>query len=117
MVIVATGPCLARLVGRLEGEVARFPVGGGAQGEAPDSLLTTSVDSSGKTTATRPAYPFPYVAENTTGGPADEASSYTPVRSTAEANLTLNWLGSFRSGYETVRNRGHDKWVVSKGKA
>lgn len=80
-------------------------------------MLTTAVDSSGKTTATRPVYPLPYVAENTTGGPADEASSYTPVRSTAEANLTLNWLGSLRSGYETVGNWVHGKWVVSKGKA
>ncbi|MDQ0578667.1 tannase/feruloyl esterase family alpha/beta hydrolase [Streptomyces rishiriensis] len=87
------------------------------KGEAPDSLLTTAVDTSGKTTATRPAYPFPYIAGNTTGGPADEASSYTPVRSTAEANLTLNWLSSFRSGYETVGNWIHGKWVVSKGKA
>jgi feruloyl esterase len=85
--------------------------------QAPDSLRTTSVDSTGKTTATRPTYPFPYVATNTTGGPADEASSYTPVLSTAEANLTLNWLSSFRSGYETVGNWAHGKWVVSKGKA
>ncbi|MGW0421588.1 tannase/feruloyl esterase family alpha/beta hydrolase [Streptomyces sp. NPDC003015] len=87
------------------------------EGQAPDSLLTTSVDSTGKTTATRPTYPFPYVATNTTGGSADEASSYTPVLSTAEANLTLNWLGSFRSGYERVGNWVHGKWVVSKGKA
>ncbi|MFG2459964.1 tannase/feruloyl esterase family alpha/beta hydrolase [Streptomyces sp. NPDC048523] len=87
------------------------------EGQAPDSLLTTAVDSTGKTTATRPTYPFPYVATNTTGEPADEASSYTPVLSTAEANLTLNWLGSFRSGYETVGNWVHGKWVVSKGKA
>ncbi|MCT9104709.1 hypothetical protein N4G69_03535 [Streptomyces mirabilis] len=71
----------------------------------------------GNTTATRPVYPFPYVAKNTTGGPADAAGSYTPVRSTAEANLTLNRLGSFRSGYETVGNWVHVKWVVSKGKA
>lgn len=87
------------------------------EGKAPDSLLTTSLDSSGKVTASRPAYPFPYVAENTTGGPADEPGSYTPVLSRAEANLSLNWLGSFRSGYETVGTWVHGKWVVSKGKA
>lgn len=87
------------------------------KGEAPSSLTTKSVDSGGNTTATRPVYPFPYVAKNTTGGPADDAGSYTPVKSTAEANLTLNWLGSFRSGYETVGNWVHGKWVVSKGKA
>ncbi|MGW0784661.1 tannase/feruloyl esterase family alpha/beta hydrolase [Streptomyces sp. NPDC002913] len=73
-------------------------------GEAPGSLLTKAVDAEGRTTATRPVYPFPYVAENTTGGPADEADSYTPVRSEAEAGLTLKWLGSFRSGYETTGN-------------
>ncbi|MEU9090511.1 tannase/feruloyl esterase family alpha/beta hydrolase [Streptomyces sp. NPDC048428] len=87
------------------------------KGDAPDSLTATSADSSGKVTATRPVYPFPYVAENTTGGPADEAGSYTPVRSAAEAGLTLNWLGSFRSGYETVGNWVDGKWVVTRGKA
>ncbi|KPI05232.1 Feruloyl esterase [Actinobacteria bacterium OK074] len=87
------------------------------RGTAPDSLTTTSVDSGGNTTATRPVYPFPYYAKNTTGGPSDEAGSYTPVKSSAEANLTLNRLGSFRSGYETVGNWVGGKWVVSKGKA
>ncbi|MFI6948042.1 tannase/feruloyl esterase family alpha/beta hydrolase [Streptomyces sp. NPDC050422] len=87
------------------------------KGEAPGSLMTTSTDSVGKATATRPVYPFPYVAENTTGGPADEAGSYTPVASIAEAGLTLNWLGSFRSGYETVGNWVNGKWLVTKGKA
>ncbi|MGW4566484.1 tannase/feruloyl esterase family alpha/beta hydrolase [Streptomyces sp. NPDC004561] len=87
------------------------------RGKAPESLLTKSVDGRGRTTATRPVHPFPYVARNTTGGPSDQASSYTPVRSEAEAGLTLNWLGSFRSGYETVGDRIHGKWVVSEGKA
>ncbi|MDT7845574.1 tannase/feruloyl esterase family alpha/beta hydrolase [Streptomyces justiciae] len=87
------------------------------EGKAPASLLTKTVDSSGKVTASRPTYPFPYTAQNTTGGPADEAGSYTPVLSKAEANLTLDWLGSFRSGYETVGNWVHGEWVVSKGKA
>ncbi|MFC8514769.1 tannase/feruloyl esterase family alpha/beta hydrolase [Streptomyces sp. NPDC057257] len=86
------------------------------KGTAPDSLTTKSVDSSGNTTATRPVYPFPYYAKNTTGGSSSDASSYTPVKSTAEANLKLDWLGSFRSGYETVGNWVGGKWVVSKGK-
>jgi feruloyl esterase len=87
------------------------------KGEAPSSLTTKSVDGGGNTTATRPVYPFPYVATNTTGGPADDASSYTPVRSGAEADLKLNWLGSFRSGYETVGNWVKGRWVVTRGKA
>ncbi|MEU1200525.1 tannase/feruloyl esterase family alpha/beta hydrolase [Streptomyces sp. NPDC005813] len=87
------------------------------EGRAPDSLPTESVDGSGNVTAARPVYPFPYVAENTTGGPADEADSYRPVRSAAEANLALRWLGSFRSGYETVGNWVDGRWVVTKGKA
>jgi feruloyl esterase len=86
------------------------------KGDAPASLTTKSVDSTGKTTASRPVYPFPYYAKNTTGGSAEDASSYTAVKSTAEANLTLNWLGSFRSGYETVGNWVKGQWVVSKGK-
>lgn len=86
------------------------------KGDAPDSLTTKSVDSSGNTTASRPVYPFPYYAKNTTGGSATDASSYTPVKSAAEAGLKLNWLGSFRSGYETVGSWVGRKWVVSKGK-
>ncbi|SEC83325.1 feruloyl esterase [Streptomyces sp. 3213] len=86
------------------------------KGDAPASLTTKSVDSGGNTTASRPVYPFPYYAKNTTGGPDTDASSYTPVKSTAEAGLKLNWLGSFRSGYETVGNWVGRKWVVSKGK-
>ncbi|MFF3610360.1 tannase/feruloyl esterase family alpha/beta hydrolase [Streptomyces sp. NPDC002580] len=85
-------------------------------GKAPDSLTAKSVDSGGNTTATRPVYPFPYVARNTTGGPDEDASSYTPVRSTAEAGLELNWLGAFRSGYETVGNWVKGRWVVTRGK-
>ncbi|MER5519604.1 tannase/feruloyl esterase family alpha/beta hydrolase [Streptomyces sp. NPDC002763] len=87
------------------------------RGDAPDSLTTKSVDSSGNTTASRPAYPFPYYAKNTTGGSATDASSYTPVKSTAEADLKLDWLGSFRSGYETVGNWVGGKWLVTPGKS
>ncbi|MFE9602422.1 tannase/feruloyl esterase family alpha/beta hydrolase [Streptomyces hokutonensis] len=86
------------------------------KGDAPASLTTKSVDTSGNTTASRPVYPFPYYAKNTTGGPATDVSSYTPVKSAAEAGLKLNWLGSFRSGYETVGNWVGRKWVVTKGK-
>ena len=76
-----------------------------------------SVKSDGTTTASRPVYPFPYVATNTTGGPADEAGSYTAVLSRAESGLTLDWLGSFRAGYETAGNWVHGRWVVTQGKA
>ncbi|MHC3469353.1 tannase/feruloyl esterase family alpha/beta hydrolase [Streptomyces sp. 7R007] len=86
------------------------------KGQAPDSLLTKTVDSTGKVTSSRPVYPFPYVAENT-GGSADDPSGYTPVKSTAEAGLILNWLGSFRSGYEKVGAWVHGKWVLTRGKA
>ncbi|MHB9851360.1 hypothetical protein ACSYGO_19185 [Streptomyces krungchingensis] len=92
-------------------------VGWVTEDRAPDNLLTESVDNSGNVTAARPVHPFPYVAENTTGGPADQADSYRPVRSAAGANLALKWLGSFRSGYETVGNWVDGRWVVTKGKA
>ncbi|MGW7418758.1 tannase/feruloyl esterase family alpha/beta hydrolase [Streptomyces sp. NPDC054813] len=87
------------------------------KGVAPDRLTTRSVDSGGNTTASRPVYPFPYYAKNTTGGSAADAGSYTPVKSTAEAGLKLDWLGSFRSGYETVGNWVGGKWLVTKGKS
>ncbi|MFE7169999.1 hypothetical protein [Streptomyces sp. NPDC057616] len=48
------------------------------RGKAPASPLTRSLDSGGKVTASRPAYP--------------------------------------RSGYETVGNWVHGRWVVGKGK-
>lgn len=86
------------------------------RGVAPASLLTSTVDSAGHVTSARPVYPFPYVARNTGGGSADDPAGYTPVRSTAESGLTLDRLGSFRSGYETVGNWVGGKWVVSRGR-
>ncbi|MEU1460561.1 tannase/feruloyl esterase family alpha/beta hydrolase [Streptomyces sp. NPDC005727] len=114
-------PCCTALCGGGQGpdsfDALSAIVGWVTRGEAPDRLLTKSVDSGGRTTSARPVYPFPQVAENTTGGPSGDPSSYTPVRSAAESGLTLDWLGSFRSGYETVGNRTGGTWVVSKGKA
>lgn len=80
--------------------------------KAPSSLLTSQVDQSGKVTATRPVYAYPYIAADTTGGPLTKASSYTPVVSHAEQNLRVSWLGSFRSGYETVSDWVHGQWVT-----
>jgi len=84
-------------------------------GHAPDSLLTASLDSSGKTTATRPVYPYPLIAVDTTGGPADQASSYTAQPATPLA--PLRWLGSFRSGYETVSGWVNGQWIARPGKS
>ena len=86
------------------------------QDKAPSSLLTETLDSSGQTTASRPAYPYPYVAVDTTGGPAGQAGSYTPVLSTAEQDLHVDYLGSFRSGYETVSGWVDGRWVTRAGK-
>ena len=82
------------------------------KGTAPSSLLTSLTDQSGATTATRPVYAYPDIAVDTTGGPADQASSYTPQPSTAEQDLHVQWLGSFRSGYETVSGWVDGKWVT-----
>ncbi|MBO1332585.1 tannase/feruloyl esterase family alpha/beta hydrolase [Streptomyces sp. VRA16 Mangrove soil] len=85
-------------------------------GKAPKSMMTSKVSTSGAVTATRPAYPWPLMAVNTTGGPVDQASSYTaqPRRS---AHQTTDWLGSFRSGYEKTCEWVNGKWVCHKGKA
>jgi feruloyl esterase len=82
---------------------------------APDSLLTSMTDSGGKTTATRPVYPYPAIAVDTTGGPTDEASSYTAEPGTQLG--VLNWLGSFRSGYETVSGWVNGQWITRPGKS
>jgi feruloyl esterase len=86
-------------------------------GQAPGSLLSRAVDKSGKVTAARPVHPFPYVAVNGTGGSDDDASSCTARLSTAEQNLTVGHLGSFRSGYETVSGWVDGKWGFTRAGA
>ncbi|MFJ4620856.1 tannase/feruloyl esterase family alpha/beta hydrolase [Streptomyces sp. NPDC088812] len=81
-------------------------------GTAPDSLLSQDVDADGDVSAARPVYPFPYVAVNTTGGSDDDPASYTAQLSTAERDLTVDYLGSFRSGYETVSEWVDGQWVT-----
>ena len=82
------------------------------EGEAPSSLLTSLTGSTGTVTATRPVYAYPDIAVDTTGGSIYSASSYTPEVSKAEENLNIQWLGSFRSGYETVSGWVNGQWVT-----
>ena len=82
------------------------------KGAAPSSLLTSLTDSTGTVTATRPVYAYPDIAVDTTGGSIYAASSYTPEVSKAEQNLNISWLGSFRSGYETVSGWVNGQWVT-----
>ena len=82
------------------------------KGDAPSSLLTSATNSSGTVTATRPVYAYPDIAVDTTGGSILSASSYTPEVSKAEQNLNVTWLGSFRSGYETVSGWVNGQWVT-----
>jgi feruloyl esterase len=82
------------------------------QGQAPTSLLTSQTNQSGTVTATRPVYAYPYIAVDTTGGSPTEAASYTPQLSKAAQNLNIQWLGSFRSGYETVSGWVNGQWVT-----
>lgn len=86
-------------------------------GQAPDSLLSQDLDSGGNVTAARPVYPYPYIAVNTTGGSATDPDSYTARLSTAEQNLKVDYLGSFRSGYETVSGWVNGQWVTRPGKS
>jgi Tannase and feruloyl esterase len=86
-------------------------------GKAPDSLLTQQVDNNGKVTATRPVYPYPQIAVDTTGGPVNQAASYTPRVSTAQETLHVSWLGSFNSGYEKVCGWQEGRWVCRYGKS
>lgn len=87
------------------------------RGEAPASLLASTVSSGGAVTATLPVYAYPQIAVDTTGGSVTEAGSYTPQVSTAEKNLNVTWLGSFRSGYETVSGWVNGQWVTHPGKS
>ena len=82
------------------------------KGSAPSSLLATSTNSSGTVTASLPIYAYPNIAVDTTGGSITSASSYTPEVSKAEESLNIQWLGSFRSGYETVSGWVNGQWVT-----
>ena len=86
------------------------------QGAAPSSLLTSATDTSGTVTATRPVYAYPDIAVDTTGGSIYQASSYTAEVSKAEQNLSITWLGGFRSGYETVSGWVNGQWVTRSAK-
>ncbi|MFF7330189.1 tannase/feruloyl esterase family alpha/beta hydrolase [Streptomyces sp. NPDC008150] len=86
-------------------------------GKAPASLVTNRLGTDGGTVASRPVFPYPYIAVNTTGGPADRASSYTKQLSTAERDVRVDYLGGFRSGYETVSSWIDGKWVTRPGKS
>ncbi|WP_346779724.1 tannase/feruloyl esterase family alpha/beta hydrolase [Streptomyces sp. S3(2020)] len=81
------------------------------EGTAPDSLVSETVGSSGTVTASRPVYPFPYIAV------PDGNGDYTRQVSIAERDLSVDYLGSFRSGYETVSNWVHGQWVTTSGKS
>ena len=82
------------------------------QGKAPYNLLTSLTSPAGTVTATRPVYPYPYIAVDTTGGSPTSASSFTPQVSTAELHSNVHWLGSFRSGYETVSGWVNGQWIT-----
>lgn len=86
------------------------------KGSAPSSLIAAAVNTSGATTATLPIYAYPDIAVDTTGGNPDSASSYTPQVSKAEQNLSVNWLGGFRSGYETQSGWVNGQWVTTPAK-
>jgi len=82
------------------------------KGSAPSSLTATSTNSSGTVTASLPIYAYPNIAVDTTGGSILSAASYTPEVSKAEVNLNVQWLGGFRSGYETVSGWVNGQWVT-----
>jgi feruloyl esterase len=84
------------------------------EGRAPAGLVTSTVNANGSTTATRPVFPYPMMAVDTTGGPVDQASSYTAQPGTDLP--PVRWLGSFRSGYETVSGWVNGQWITRPGK-
>ncbi|GAA0514829.1 feruloyl esterase [Paractinoplanes deccanensis] len=85
------------------------------RGQAPTSMITSKVDAAGSVTATRPVYPWPLMAVNTTGGPVGQASSYTAQRRKS-ASQTVSWLGDFRPGYEKTCGWINGRWVCRTGK-
>ncbi len=87
------------------------------RGRAPARLLTSRLGDGGTVTATRPVYPYPYVAVDTTGGDPAQAGSYTPRLSTAERDLRVDYVGAFRSGYETVSGWVDGRWVTRPGRS
>jgi hypothetical protein len=69
-------------------------------GTAPDKLVTSKLDGSGKPVLTRPVYPYAPTAPSP-GKPFDPR---------------VPWLGSFTSGYEQVCGWVNGQWVCRRGK-
>jgi hypothetical protein len=65
----------------------------------------------GQVTQTRPAYQYPLIAVDTTGGPVTEASSYTPQPPPVSFDANVKWAGTFSPGYEKVCAWHDGKWV------
>jgi hypothetical protein len=85
-------------------------------GQAPSQLTTFKVANS-TVTASRPVFEYPKIAVDTTGGPIDQASSYTAENPKEAFNANLNYLGSFRSGYEQVCGWVNGRWICRPGKS
>jgi len=86
------------------------------QGQAPLSLLTSTVVN-GTVTGTRPAYEYPLIAVDTTGGPVTEAASYTAKQPPVRFDANVRWAGSFSPGYEQVCGWADGEWACRPGKA
>ncbi|HEU0241612.1 MAG TPA: tannase/feruloyl esterase family alpha/beta hydrolase [Micromonosporaceae bacterium] len=85
-------------------------------GQAPSQLTTFKV-TNGSVTASRPVFEYPKIAVDTTGGPINDASSYTAQDPPKPFNGNLHWLGSFRNGYEKVCGWVNGKWVCRMAKS
>jgi hypothetical protein len=71
----------------------------------------------GTVTETRPVYQYPLIAVDTTGGPATQASSYTPQQPSVSFNANVKWAGTLSTGYEQVCDWQNGAWVCRPGKA
>jgi feruloyl esterase len=85
-------------------------------GRAPSHLKTFKV-SNGTVTASRPVYEYPKIAVDTTGGPINEASSYTAQNPPTTFDANLHWAGSFRTGYEKVCGWVNGHWICRPGRS
>jgi feruloyl esterase len=64
------------------------------QDKAPDAVIVSQTDASGKVARTRPVFPYPERARYAGSGSIDDAASFVAADPTAPPDDHVDWLGS-----------------------
>jgi hypothetical protein len=62
------------------------------RGEAPDKLVASYLDGTGKVLRTRPSFPYPLVARYTGSGSVDDAANFVPAEPPVRHDGDVKWI-------------------------